>query len=236
MNDKYFKVENREIDVNQEYNTQDFNYGKNFDFLKYQHFLNAYARVMYQLDISVDFLVSLNNQIFLNGNDYLGQVRNCIVDEEFIDIYKLTNIPEHKDQRIPLGMVNYFIQSFDAQNQFVFFNNGTLLWEFFLEIVRNSDFSEKPRRLNSTFFFEDLESCNYYIDNHLDGNGKIYEIEIIKPEKLFEADMKIIDNVSNHVKFKDLVKQFQKYWHGELTESPIKEVVFSGRFKYKDCN
>jgi len=76
------------------------------------------------------------------------------------------------------------------------------------------------------FFFKDIDSCNYYIQEHLSGIGKIYEVAIINEISYFEGDMKIIDNVENQIKFEDLVNEFADYWRGKLTLAPVKEIIF----------
>ncbi|MCL2328963.1 MAG: hypothetical protein FWC39_10705 [Bacteroidetes bacterium] len=234
-----YRVEFQNIDVNKIYNSDDLNYGSNFDFKHYQHFINTYLQVMYKNNrmynnISVDFLVEVNNQIFMLGNDYLQILSNAIVNEEYIDIHKITENPKHKNQLISIALINEFIQNFDEVNNFIFFDNGMYLWETFLEIVRSNFFNNCPKRLSSVFFFDSLESCNHYITNHLNGIGKIYQIELLETKSFFEADMKIIDNIENQILFEDLLNECADYWSGKMTKKPIKEIIFQGKYKYKN--
>ncbi len=231
--EKYYRVESAEIELGKLFDTSKSNYGKNFDQKDYEKFFEIYFRVMDQLNISVDFLISLSNQIYYHGDNYLKIVSNSIVDEEYIDIFSVTKNINHKNQRIPIALVNEFIQSFDEDNQFVFFNEGTILWEQILEKVRKNNFKNLPNRLDSTFFFDNISSCEYYIDKHLGGIGKMYEIEIIEIEEMFTADMKIIDGVNNQIRMKELIDEFTNYWKGITHENSIRELVFKGAFKYR---
>lgn len=231
---KYYRVEIKNVDTDKIYDTKDFNYGKSFDFRHYQHFINTFLRVMHTNNISVDFLISVNNNIFLEGNDYLQNITNSIINDEYIDIFKVTKNVNHRDQIISIKSVYEFIQSFDHINNFIFFDNGTYLWEIVSEYVRTNFFPNQPKRLQSTFLFDNLDSCNYYIKTHLNDVGSIYEIELIKTNAFFEADMRIIDGIENHILYEDLINEFADYWRGKVSERPIKEIVFQGKFKYKN--
>lgn len=233
MQQKFYRVECEEVDLSKIYNSNENNYGRKLDFQYYKHFLNVYLSVMKTNNISVDFLISLNNQIVNFGKDYLDKLNNAIVNEEFVDIYKVTGNDKHKNQTISIVSINHFIQSFDRENQFIYFENGAYLWEFLNELVRLNYFKDKPNRLDSVFLFSSIESCNYYISEHLNGIGKIYEVELIEVEKYFETDMRVIDNIENQILFEDVINEFSDYWQGKLTENPIKEIIFQGKYNLK---
>jgi hypothetical protein len=235
MQKKHYRVELNKIDTDKTYHSNDCKYGSSFDFKHYQHFLNSYLQIMFKNNISTDFLPSINNQIYINGNDYLKVLSNSIVNEEYIDIYKVTGNPNHQNQTLPIKYMNEFIQSFDEENKFIEFDNGIYLWETILEIVRESFYKHCPKRLSSIFFFDSISSCNYYISNHLNGIGKIYEIEILETERYFEADMAHIDKIENQILFEDLINEFANYWKGTMSENPVKEIIFQGKYKYKSC-
>ena len=234
MTKKYFRVETKDIDTNIIYDSFNTRYGLNLNFKPYNHFLNTYLSVMKENNISVDFLTVLNNNIWSLGNEYLKILSDAIVDENFIDLQKVTNNHNHKNQRIEIRYINSFVQSFDDKNNFINFDNGTYLWEITLEMVRLNFFKNEPNRLDSKFFFTDIESCNFYNNNYLNGIGKIYEIEIVDKIEYFEGDMNFIERIQNHILFEDLINEFADYWRGKQTEKPIQEVVFKGKFKYKN--
>lgn len=234
MQKKYYRVELNEIDLNKTYYSNESKYGNSLNFENYIHFLNTYFSIMKLNNISADFLVMLNNNIFIHGNEYLQIINDSIIKEGVIDIYNITNIEDHRNQTISISSINKFIQSFDEHNNFMFFDNGTYLWEYISESIRLDFFNDKPKRIDSVFFFDNIDNCNYYITNHLHGQGKIYEIELLETNELFEADMKIIDNIENQILFEDLLNEFTDYWRGDFTLNPIKEIIFQGSYKYKN--
>lgn len=233
MEKKHYRVELNDVKIGETYNSRSSRYGLKIDFKPYSHFLNTYLKVMKHNNISVDFLVLINNIIFDTGNLDTLRLQDAIVDNNFIDLYKITNSNNHIGQKLEIKYLNYFTQSFDEKNKFINFDNGTYLWETVLEIVRNNLFKENPSRLNSTFFFTEIDNCKYYINKHLEGLGNIYEVEILEAVEYFEGDMNFIDNVQNHILFEDLINKYADYWRGKQTGNPIPEIVFQGKFKYK---
>ncbi|WP_313360783.1 hypothetical protein [Empedobacter sp.] len=233
MEKQYFRVELGPVDTAVIYDTTTKNYGQSLNFAPYVHYLQVYLSVMKSNNISADILPIISNNIYNLQDDYLNQLSQAIVDEEYIDLYELTNLNEHRFQRIPIAWINHFIQSFDEHNQFVYIDNGTYLWEYLSEFVRMNFYPDKPKRLESTFLFDTIESCNYYITKHLRGNGKIYEVELIEIDQLFEGDMKIIDDIPTYILFEDLINEFDAYWQGQEELEPVKEFIFQGKFRYK---
>jgi hypothetical protein len=234
MNKKFYRVETQEVDTEIIQNSYNSRYGKSLDFRNYINFINVYLSIMKQLNISVDFLVLVNNNICSRGDEYLNEISKSIVNENFIDIGKVTEKEEHQGQKMEIKHLNTFVQYFDENRPFRLFDNGTYLWEMTLEMVRMNFFKDKPIRLDSKFFFTDIESCKYYNEKYLNNSGKIYEIEIIKQDSYFEGDMSFIDNIENEILFLDLINEYNDYWKGKLTSKPIKEVIFQGEFKYKN--
>ncbi len=234
MKKKLYRVETNNIDTTKIYDSYENRYGLKLDFRKYIHFLNVYVSVMKQINISVDFLVLVNNNIYNFGNKYINQITNAIFNENYIDIAKITRIDKHKGQKLEIKYLNTFIQNFDEDKPFIFFDNGTYLWEYLIEMVRMNFFQGKPNRLDSKFFFTNIESCKYYNKTQLNNKGKIYEIEIIEQKSYFEGDMKFMDNFDNQILFLDLINEFNDYWESKTTKEPIIEVIFQGKYKYKN--
>ncbi|WP_159474753.1 hypothetical protein [Chryseobacterium sp. 18068] len=232
MLEKLYRVERQNVDFDKTYDTNDSNYGKNFDFKNHNIFLNSYLQIMKVNDISVDFLVEINNNIYSMGDIYLEKIENAIVTGDFIDIYQVTGNDKHQNQKIHIKWINYFIKSLDENNGFKEFYNGSYLWEFILEFVRCNLFKNAPNRLNSVFFFNDIDSCDYYIKKHLNGIGRKFEIETIQPTNHFKGDMKIIDNIENQIMFEDLFNEFADYWRGKMVSDPIEEIIYQGTYKY----
>lgn len=211
--------------------TKESNYGKSFETDYYDYFLEVYASIMENVNIPVDFLISVNNQIYASGGDYVKRLNDCI-QGDVLDIFQLTNEKKHKGYKVPISLLNEFLQSFDEYNPFIFFDNGIFLWEYYLEKVRFEEFNHLPKRMSSTFFFDNIDSCNYYITNHLNGIGQIKKIELVETKISFQGDMSIIDAIENSISRDELLETIRKYWRGEKSDNPVMEVIFQGSFKF----
>jgi len=231
---KYYRVEYLINKLEDSYNTEYHNYGNSYDTSEYNHFMQVYDKVMSQINLPVDFLISVTNQICTMGDLYMSVLNKAIDQNGFLHLYQVTQNPKHKGFTMPVQLLNVFLQSFDEENQFVMFDNGTVLWEYYLEKLRAAEFEHLPKRLDSTFFFESTEGCDYYIQNNLDGVGSIFGVEVVKTDKIFVADMAIIDAIENSLSRDELYDEIRRYWKGEKTESPVMEVVFQGQFKFVD--
>jgi hypothetical protein len=233
MNIELYRVEMQPIAEQAILDTKDFNYGKLLETGYYDHFLTVYDRIISKINIPVDFLVSVNNQIHNGAEDYLELINAC-VHGNYLNIFELTQNVKHKGYTIPVVVMHEFLQSFDENNQYIFFDNGPLLWEYFFEKVRLNEFSHLPKRFSSTFFFDNTDNCNYYRNNHLNGIGKIKGIELIETRNLFQGDMKILDDVEISISRDELIEMVRKYWRGEQTDNPIIEIIFQGTYRFKD--
>lgn len=157
MTKKYFRVELKPVDTGKIYETSVMNYGDNFKDNYYAHFLKSYFSVLDQVNLPVDFLVSATNQIMAMGDMYTDVLMDAIDEENNIVLYKVTRNEKHKNYKIPVSIMGEFLQSFDEHNQFIHFDNGSVLWEAFFEKVRAKEFPHLPSRMNSTFLFSDSE-------------------------------------------------------------------------------
>lgn len=236
MTDKLYKVgsysEEKEILLD----TKRSNYGTNFS-TKYDHFLDSYFNVATKIDLPVDFLVFVMNGMANFGNDFINSnVLPAIVDETYIDLFKVTQNPKHKKIGIPIPLISSFIQSFDSKNPPILFSEGHYLWERYFEMVRIKAFSDLPNRKECLFFFDNLDDCNYYIQNHNGGLGQIYEVEIIEQSKLFKGDMRLIDEIDESITYNNIVKETFNYWDGKSSSNPIFEYLFEGKCKLKNLS
>jgi hypothetical protein len=214
-------------------NSKSYNYGKGFS-QEYDYFLDSYFKVANKIDLPIDFLIHVNNGIALFGNDFLLSIKNAIVGDNFVDIYKVTNNLKHKGIVIPIHLINEFIQSFDDINPFVNFAEGNYLWERYFELVRKKIFNELPSRKESIFLFDNINDCEFYIKNHKKGFGKIYEIEIIQEDALFKADMNIYDETDLSITHNNLLKELFKYWDKQTSKTPRYEYLFQGKCRVKN--
>lgn len=212
-------------------NTNSFNYGKSFASDYYDYFLKSYGSIMDKVNIPIDFLITVNNQIYTSGGDYSQEI-NAAIKGEFIEVFNLTNNSKHIGYQMHVDLMDEFIQSFDENNQFIFFDNGTFLWEYYLEKVRSEEFDRLPKRMLSTFFFDNLSGCNYHKNNHLNGIGQIKKIELVETKNSFRGDMSIIDALENSISRDELLETIRKYWRGEKSDNPVTEIVFQGKFRF----
>ena len=234
MTKKYFRVELNPFDTGRIYETSVMNYGDNFKDNHYDHFLKTYFSVLDQVNLPVDFLVSATNQIMAMGDMYTDVLMDAIDNENNIVLYKVTRNEKHKNYKIPVSIMGEFLQSFDEHNQFIYFDNGTVLWEAFFEKVRAKEFPHLPSRMNSTFLFSDIQSCTFYQKNHCGGQGTVVEIETVRTDKIFEGDMKIIDDIENSISRDELTEKIRQYWKGEQTTNCVKEYIFQGEYNIND--
>jgi hypothetical protein len=236
MTDKLYKVgaysEEKEILLD----TKHSNYGANFS-TKYDHFLDSYFNVATKIDLPIDFLVSVVNGIVNFGDDYINNnIAPAIVNEFYVDLFKVTKNPKHKSIVIPIQLLNDFIQSFDGENPFILFYEGFYLWERYFEMVRLKIFSDLPNRKQCLFFFDNLDDCNDYIKNKNGGLGQIYEVEILEQSNLFKGDMNLIDELDESITYNNILKEVFNYWDGKSSSRPIFEYLFEGKCKLKNLS
>lgn len=216
--------------------TKTTNYGAIFS-TKYDHFLDSYFSVATKIDLPIDFLVYVMNGIANFGDDFINaNIAPAIVDEFYVDLFKVTKNPKHKSIVIPIQLLNDFIQSFDGENPFISFYEGFYLWERYFEMVRIKVFPNLPNRKECLFFFDNLDDCNDYIKNKNGGLGQIYEVEILEQSKLFKGDMRLIDELDESITYNILLAQIYKYWDTGLSSSPIIEYLFEGKCKLKNLS
>lgn len=227
MNNTFYRVGNYS-ENNIVIDSKTYNYGKSFGD-EYDHLIDSYFKVATKIDLPIDFLVSVSNGIATFENVFLNVIRNAIVEENFIDIYKVTNNEKHNGFVIPISLMNEFIQSFDDDNNFKVLAEGKYLWERYFEIVREKFFPELPSRKESIFLFDNVADCEFYISNHKGGFGNIYEVEIIQKHILFQADMNIFDESDLSITNSNLMKELFKYWNKETSKTPRYEYLFQGK-------
>lgn len=214
-------------------NSNTYNYGKSFG-KEYDYLLDSYFNVANKIDLPIDFLIYINNGFANEGNYFLKRIKTAILNEIFVDIFKVTGNIKHTGIIIPINLLNEFIQSFDEKNTFKIFLEGNYLWERYFEMVREKVFKELPSRKESIFLFDNVDDCQFYIKNHKKGFGKIYEVEIIEEEALFRADMNIYEEIDLSITYNNLLKEFFKYWDKQSSQTPRYEYLFQGQCRIKN--
>lgn len=226
----YYRVESIN-NTDTKRNTINHRVGNFINFKPYYHFYGSYIEVMEKIpDIPIDFLVTVNNQIYQLGDMFMDHIR-CAIDEEGnVDLYAVIPNPKYIGLEISVKYLNDFIQRFDEANPFVRIDDNSFFWEYFLEIVRGSFFPKLPSRLDSILLYTSEDSCNYILKNHLDFIGHKYKVVVNEMTAIFEGDMQLIDNIDPRISYINMIKLFHRYWSSGRSENPFIEVVFQGEY------
>ena len=109
------------------------------------------------------------------------------------------------------------------------------IWEVLFERARPKTIP--VRRTDCTFFFSNKEDAlafkNTYHNMEI---GVLCEVEIIKEEYSMQADMKWLDNINEYaVTAREIIEELRMYWAGELTDKPVMEILFVGKYKLIPC-
>ena len=104
------------------------------------------------------------------------------------------------------------------------------LWEYLYELVRSGLFPSAPKRLESCFACNDIQSVINYRKKH--GLGEIMcAVDGTKCKVAFEADMRILDDISSDFNMKRALSEVERYWNQEQSENPLLEVLLQGEIK-----
>lgn len=105
------------------------------------------------------------------------------------------------------------------------------IWEVMMEMMRPAEV--KYKRTDCAFFFKKLEDAREFQRSYpgmLD--GQLCQVQIIDEKFSKECDMNWIESINeNTVKAKEALGVFNRYWLGEMTDKPIVEILFVGKYK-----
>lgn len=104
-------------------------------------------------------------------------------------------------------------------------------WECLYEQVRSEDRPRCPSRLESYFASKDLKSLSRYRDDNWSNKmeDKIAcQINIEACHIAFEADMVILDRVTDDMNFKTARTHILRYWDQEASDQPNIELLLQG--------
>lgn len=113
-------------------------------------------------------------------------------------------------------------------------NDMTLLFEYFYEFVRKNCFPDKTGRLNSVFFYDNLEVVADLIKEYGPQLGKICEAEFVETRSLDRYDLGCLSDIRPTSIFKECQDAVMNYWNGEITDHPTVEYLFSGKYILKE--
>jgi hypothetical protein len=63
-------------------------------------------------------------------------------------------------------------------------------------------------------------------------SNKIEKVKLVDTEKIFESDMRLMDDLENHFTIKNIFVNINNYWNREYTNNPVPEILFKGKFKF----
>lgn len=110
-------------------------------------------------------------------------------------------------------------------------------WETLYERVRQAERPGCPSRLDSYFVFKDMQDLQRYRDTHWKdrmGDKMVCKVEIKACPVRFEADMVILDRVTEDMNFSAARPHILRYWDQEESDSPIKELLLQGKVGLSD--
>lgn len=121
-------------------------------------------------------------------------------------------------------------QHFRVMREFRWFN------DYILEKAKTEIFNELglilPNRFESSYFFETIEDCfKYYFSLPRKFHVKIIEVEIIEQKILKKFDNKLISEFQDYYTSVDFYNQAKLFLLGEISETPLFEIVFEGKYK-----
>lgn len=182
-------------------------------------------------NIPIDTMIQANNQFVALGDIFFNQIpeedSNGLIDSSFC-------VPDtnHNNQLINKIELLRFL-SFVLDNGLVYIEavNVGLVWEYIFELSRQYVDKKLPSRLDSYFLFDSLDSSKYFSQQHRQGLGEIYLVNIVHQICAMSFDMNWLDSIPLSATFGDALKTAIRYWKQEKTDRPIMEVLFQGEYK-----
>lgn len=105
------------------------------------------------------------------------------------------------------------------------------IWEVLFERARPAEIP--LRRTECTFFFtKETDALSFKSSYPGMVGGVLCEVEILNEAFSMKADMNWVESINeNTVTAKEAIDTFRHYWAGEMTSTPIEEVLFVGKYK-----
>lgn len=104
------------------------------------------------------------------------------------------------------------------------------IWEVLYDMVRPSQLN--INRLECSYFFSSIEDCEKFKQYPGMENGVICKVQIVEQRLIFTGDMNWLNNIDERkAKAIDALEVAKKYWEGKMTQSPMLEILFQGKYK-----
>lgn len=107
------------------------------------------------------------------------------------------------------------------------------IWETVYEMQRPDNISIS--RMECAYFFESINSCEYYRNYNNMAHAKICKVEIIEEYASFVGDMMWLENINESTATANIIKEAAiHFWSGDTTSNPVKEILFQGKYLLKE--
>lgn len=106
------------------------------------------------------------------------------------------------------------------------------IWEYLLETYKKSFFPDKLSRFRSVFLFDSKENmADFKKEEHPCDLSAECECVLEETRTIEAHDMRWINNIPEDCRFAEFCEYAKSYWEGELTDVPIMEYLFSGKYR-----
>lgn len=103
------------------------------------------------------------------------------------------------------------------------------VWELLYEYARPQN--QIIRHYNCAFFFTDESAAESYRRYNGMENATLCEVEIIEEYTSFLGDMQWLEMIDeDNATASECIDTFKHYWGGEMTDHPIEELLFMGKY------
>lgn len=104
------------------------------------------------------------------------------------------------------------------------------VWELLYEHARPKN--QNIRHYDCAFFFTDKTAAESYRRYNGMEDATLCEVEIIEEYSSFLGDMQWLEMIDEKkATASECIDAFKHYWNGEMTDNPIEEVLFLGKYK-----
>lgn len=212
------------------YNTSDINFGNEFSSLTLKVFAQQLVDLMLKhhepSELIGDWISFSQNILECNIDLVLNFLKKSatVNKERYIDIRNfLTSLDENSLTNAISNHTIYSIESYFLEN--------------LIEVIRQSDFSAIPSRLESELGFSSKKDAQAYLEltqyAYGDDGLALYELETNKCNHSFEADQNFLNKIEMTIPVHVAIGYIHGYWSGNNTENPLKEIILQGTVRLK---
>jgi hypothetical protein len=152
---------------------------------------------------------------------------------------KITPLPNNFLKRITYIWKLYFLTNEMKKCSLQYSEISKYSLDFILEktriCIQNETKTILPSRFKSSFFFESEDDCKrYYTKYNYEGEIFIAKVEFIESKEVVRFDNNIISYFSPYATSVECLNQAKSYLSGNMSDNPLIEFVFQGKYKIID--